>query len=166
MKRIIVITIMLIAAIGLNSCNKTEVNEWTRFYGYTKNDIVGHYTPNPDESAYPELPTNGVQVYRNATIDITDLGPEQNLVQLHIVIPDVINKTFSGVLYSNENESDLAFHNFNNEDILMTVYKNKQNQVRLHGRERRCGSDISGDLIDCALHGFDVVKTSNSSNSK
>lgn len=162
MKRIIVITLILLTTLGINSCGKNEGNAWERFYGYTKNDIVGHFIPNPDESAYPDLPTSGVEIYRNATIDITDVDPDRNLIQLHLVIPNVINKTFSGPLYSNEYEADLALNISNGEDILMTVYKNKKNQIRLHGRERNCHSDVTGQPYDCLIHGFDVIKLENS----
>ena len=164
MKKTILAT-LLITLVGLISCSKTKENEWSRFYGYTKADLIGHYEANPDDDAYPELPTEGVQVYRNVTIDIIDDGENSNLVRLHIVIPNIINKNFSGAILSNESESDLAFHN-NNEDILMTVYKNKQNVVRLNGRERRCTYNSNNELIDCVVHNFDVVATSNSSNSK
>lgn len=157
MKKPIIILLMLVSAMAFNACGDHEDdNAWSRFYGYTKDDIVGHYEANPDEACYAPLPTEGVVVYRNVTIDITPL--ENNSVSLRIIIPDVINKVFTGAANLNENDSDLSFHNYN-EDILFTVYKNDQNQVRLHGRERYCIYDEDHELVDCILHGFDVIKT-------
>lgn len=156
MKKLFIILLMLVSATTLNSCgNDEDNNTWNRFYGYTKDDIVGHYEANPDEACYVPLPTEGVAVYRNVTIDITPL--ENNLVSLRIIIPNEINKVFTGAANLNENDSDLGFHNYN-EDILFTVYKNEQNQVRLHGRERYCIYDENNEIVDCNIHGFDVIK--------
>ena len=81
-------------------------------------------------------------------------------------IPDVINKVYTGTATMNENDTELSFHNYH-EDILMSVYKNKQNQIRLQGRERKCKYNSEGEVVDCDVHGFDVVKTSvKSSNHK
>lgn len=158
MKKTLSIITLLIAAFLFTTCQKTQEDEWERFYGYTKADIVGHYEANPDSTSYSELPTEGVMVYPNATIDINELS--DNLISLRIIIPDVINKYFTGEASMNENDSELSLHNYH-EDILMTVYKNKQNQVRLQGRERRCIFNNEGEITDCILHGFDVIKTDN-----
>jgi len=158
MKKIIAIVTLLIGVLSLSSCEKSPEDEWERFYGYTKADIIGHYEAIVGEEYYPDLPTEGVTVYPTASIDIIEQGENQNLVRLHIVIPDVINKYFSGAINSADYESEMAFSN-SSEDILMTVYKNKDNQVRLQGRERRCIHNSDGELLNCILHGFDVVKT-------
>ena len=157
MKKHLIIIALLVNALCFSACQKTEEETWKRFYGYTQADIVGHYEANPDSTYYSGLPTEGVVVYPNATIDITSI--DSNLVQLRIIIPDVINKTFTGAAVMNENDSDLAFHN-NNEDILMTVYKNVKNQVRLHGRESRVIYNADGEITDRIPHYFDVIKTS------
>lgn len=138
------------------SCEKTPQDEWNRFYGFTKDDIVGHYNANPDESLYEALPTPGVAVYDNASIDIQALSDNQ--VSLHIVIPGTINKVFSGAVIPGESTSDMMFVNDNNEDISMTVYKNSQNQVRLHGRVKRYHYDAHHILEDSDNWGFDVIK--------
>ena len=138
------------------SCGKSSQEEWSRFYNFTQNDIVGHYEANPDESLYEELPTTGVAVYDNATIDIQSSGGNQ--VSLRIVIPGTINKAFSGTVIPDEDSSDLMLVN-NNEDISMTVYKNSQNQIRLHGRVKRYHYDSHQVLVDSDNWGFDVLKT-------
>lgn len=162
--RTLLIIATLIGVFLFNSCDKKQENEWDRFYSFTKDDIIGHYEANPDNSVYVELPTEGVTIYPNATIDISAL--EGNFVRLQITIPDVINKVYTGTATMNENDTELSFHNYH-EDILMSVYKNKQNQIRLQGRERKCKYNSEGEVVDCDVHGFDVVKTSvKSSNHK
>lgn len=138
------------------SCTKPEEESWGRFYGFSQTDIIGHYDANPDSTCYESLPTEGVTVYPNATIDITAV--DDNTIRLRIVIPDVINKTFTGTTIQNENDSDMSFHNYN-DDILMTVYKDSQNQIRLHGRERTCRYNAEGELVNATFYGFDVIKT-------
>ena len=158
MKTIKLFISIILGALCISSCEKTDENTWQRFYGYEKEDVIGHYEANSDTACYSEQPTEGVVVYPNTIIDITSM--DGNLVRFLIVIPNTIDKYFTGLAVVNENDSDLSFHN-NSEDVLMTVYKNQQNQVRLHGRERRCRYNAEGELIDCVLHGFDVIKTAN-----
>jgi hypothetical protein len=159
---------LILIAIGLlfASCGKDPEKEWSRFYGFTQADVVGHYEANPDESLYEELPTAGVVVYDNATIDVTAVG--NSSVSVHIVIPGTINKTFSGSLdMSDENRSDIAITNIinptNKEDIMMTVYKNEEGRVRFHGRVKRYYYHLDPDTQQLILNksdnwGFDVLK--------
>ena len=149
---------LILIAIGLlcTSCEKTPVSEWSRYYGYTKDNIVGHYDANPDESLYEALPTEGVTVYDNATVDITALSDD--LISLRIVIPDVINKVFSGAINAEESSSDLVLHNYN-EDVMATIYKNSKGQVRLHGRVKHYYYNANNVLVNSNNYGFDVIKT-------
>ncbi len=157
---LLLIGIVLILA----SCEKPPVNEWERFYGFTQADIVGHYEANPDESLYEELPTEGVVVYNNASMDITALS--ETLISLHIVIPEHINRTYSGTIdMTDENRTELIFHGFN-EDIMMTVYKNSKGQVRFHGRVKHYYYDAEGTLVNSNIYGFDVIKATPESVSK
>jgi hypothetical protein len=160
-------TSLLLIAISLlfASCGKDPEPEWGRFYGFTQTDVVGHYEANPDESLYEPLPTEGVAVYNNATLDVSAVGA--TAVSIHIVIPGKVNKTFSGPLnMSDENRSDIALTNIinttNKEDIMMTVYKNDKNQVRFHGRVKRYYYNTEpgheNELVDCDNWGFDVIK--------
>ena len=142
-------TSLLLIAISLlfASCGKDPEKEWGRFYGFTQADVVGHYEANPDESLYEELPTSGIAVYDNAVIDIT--AASATSISLRIVIPEHINKVFSGVLTTGEHTSDIILYN-DTEDISMSVYKNSQNQVRFHGRVK----STNGTQV----WGFDVIK--------
>ena len=155
MKRITILLATVLCVILFASCKKDPT--WERFFGFAKEDVIGHYVANPDESLYEELPTEGVKVYDNAVIDITSLS--DNLISIKLNIPDIItNKTFSGPVYSANDNSDIVLQNSNNEDIEMTVYKNEKGQVRLHGRLKRYHYDVNHVLIDSDNYGFDVIK--------
>lgn len=152
MKRLLYLAALLILCV---SCGKDPNEEWSRFFGFTKTDIVGHYEANPDPCVYPELPTEGVVVYDNATVEVIDLS--DNLVSFRLVIPETLNKVFTGSVPTDGSSSDLGFHN-NHEDVLLTVYKNGKGQVRFHGRYRYYYSDKGGPE-DADIYGFDVIKT-------
>ena len=159
---------LLLIAFGLffASCNKTSENEWGRYYGFTQADVVGHYEANPDESLYEALPTSGVKVYDNASMDVSAVG--NTSVSVHIVIPGTINKSFSGPIdMSDENRSDIALVNQISqtikEDFMVTVYKNDKGQVRFHGRVKRYYYKLDTETHQLVLDrsenwGFDVIK--------
>ena len=157
---------LLIIAIALilASCGQKE-NEWGRFYGFTQDDIVGHYEANPDQSLYEPLPNEVETIYDNASIDVTAAGSSS--ISLHIVIPDVINKSFTGPINTaSGNQSNITManiiNNYNKEDIMLTVYKNAKGQVRFHGRVKhyRYSSQPGheNELVQSENWGFDVIK--------
>ena len=161
------ISLLLIAfTLLFAACGKDPEKEWGRFYGFVQSDVVGHYEANPDESLYEPLPTEGIVVYDNATLDVSAVGTAA--VSVHIVIPGKINKTFSGSLdMSDEDRSDITLttviNSTNKEDIWMTVYKNNQGQVRFHGRVKRYYYRIDQETHQSYLYrsdnwGFDVIK--------
>ena len=89
-------------------------------------------------------------IHRNAVIDIEDYSG--NLINVHVVIPDVINTRFTGVAGVSGYNSEIIMDNLDG-DLLIDVYTNDKNQIRLHGRIRRdYGSAAS--KIDI----FDVIK--------
>lgn len=149
----------------LASCGKPE-EEWSRFYGFTQADVVGHYEANPDQSLYDELPTSGIAVYNNASMDVAAVG--EHSLSIHFVIPGKVNKTFSGPIdMHDEDRSDIVLttviNTTNKEDIWMTVYKNDQGQVRFHGRVKRYYYRYDSDTEEYYLYrsdnwGFDVIK--------
>lgn len=156
MKRITAILATTLCLVFLASCEKDPVKEWSRFFGFTKDDIVGHYNPNPDESLYHEQPTEGVKVYSDAVIDVIAL--QDDYVSIRINIPSVpLNKVFSGVPYFNESNSDIVLSN-GNDDLRMTVYKNGKGQVRFHGRQKRYIYGPNYEVVDSKNYGFDVIK--------
>ena len=160
-------TFLFFIVIGLLccSCNKDK-NEWGRFYGFTQADVVGHYEANPDQSLYDELPTSGIAVYNNASMDVAAVG--EHSLSIHFVIPGKVNKTFSGPIdMHDEDRSDIVLttviNTTNKEDIWMTVYKNDQGQVRFHGRVKRYYYRYDSDTEEYYLYrsdnwGFDVIK--------
>lgn len=154
MKRISTLFATLLCLVMFASCEKEPVNEWQRFWGYTKADLIGHYDANPDESIYEELPTAGVVVYPDASIDMIDLSGD--LVSVRLTIPKILNIVFSGAVNSASDNSDFVLKNGNN-DIRMTVYKNSKGDVRFHGVQKRYR--YNGDqLVSSENYGFDVIK--------
>lgn len=157
MKRISTLLATLLCLVMFVSCEKEPVNEWQRFWGFTKDDIVGDYEANPDESIYEEYPTAGVTVYNNATLHVAGLSGD--MISIRINIPGVLNKVFSGSVYSAPDNSDIAlvFPN-GNEDIRMTVYKNSKGDVRFHGIQKRYHYNEQHVLISSENYVFDVIK--------
>ena len=68
----------------LTACKKDNVSEWSRFYGFTADDIKGHYNANPNESLYEDQSSSIIVFYRNTSIDISASG---STVTMRIVIP-------------------------------------------------------------------------------
>lgn len=162
MKRI---TLFLLTILGIASlcvsCEKTKA-KWERFYGYTKADIIGSYEANPDSTLYEELPTEGVTVYPDAELTITEY--DENVVSIRIRIPNLFFRNFRGAVALNEDDSEISIGDTDNSDILMTVYRNAQNQVRLHGRVRTPSHWDQYGPDDYNIYGFDVIKTENNEN--
>jgi hypothetical protein len=147
---------LIVLSFLVAACNPNPENEWERFYGFTQADIVGHYEANPDESLYQELPTEGVQVYDNATIDVVAVGDVS--VSVRISIPGVLNRSFTGPLdMSDDERSDLAIGGFH-EDFIVTVYKNNENKVRFHGRVKHYYYNAQGQISRSDNWNFDVIK--------
>lgn len=156
MKKITTILATAFFAILFTSCKKDSADQWERFWGFTKDDVVGQYTANPDESLYEDLPTEGVKVYSDASLEIRSLSGD--LISIQLTIPNVIKKVFSGTLYSDPSNSDLAIKNSETEDIRMTVYKNANGDVRLHGLHKRYYYDANHVVDHSDNYGFDVIK--------
>lgn len=158
MKRLSIVLLLLISVAFIATSCREPKDEWVRFYGYTKEDVIGHYEANPDSTLYEELPTEGVQVYPDAEIDITEYN--DYMVNVRIKIPNKLYKNFRGVVAINEDDSEIAIGDESDgSDILMTVYRNTKNGVRLHGRERQHKLWTNPISYDYIIYGFDVIKT-------
>lgn len=152
------ITLLLVAlCLLLTACEKDPKYDWSRFYGFTAADVNGHYEATPIESLYQEQPTEGIVVYNNVKIDIT---ASDDIVLMHIVIPDVLNRSFSGHIDLNDPyRSDLILYNGNNnEDALFSIYKSTTNGVRFSGRVKHYYYNSGGQVVKNDYYGFDVTK--------
>ena len=154
---------LLISLVGLLflsvSCEHPEDNPWSRFYDFSISDVIGTYSANPDESVYEESPTPGVVVYDNASVTITELGDD--LVMVRVIIPDQINKVFTGSVEQNSGNGVLLLNQGSYEEFSATVYKGNQGQIRLQGHESRTYYNAEGEISDKKIYGFDVIKTEN-----
>ena len=137
------------------SCEKTPINQWKNLYDFTRADIIGHYEANPDESVYEPLPTPGVVFYDNAVVDITAVS--ENQFSMHLFIPDMLNRFFTGALDTTSHYSGFILRNYN-EEVFVTTYTNSQNQVRLDGYLKHYHYNSDGVLTDSDFYGFDVIK--------
>ena len=162
MKRTTRLLTLLLGLLMLQACHKTPTSEWNQFFGYTKADVLGHYEANPDNSVYEELPTEGVVVYRTTVIDITEYG--EGFVSIHITIPDYLNQTFRGQVALNQDDSNISMGETNGADLLLTVYHDAQQRIRLHGRVRRPKHFTEGVPDDYYIYGFDVIKSEHNEN--
>ena len=136
----------------MTGCNPEKENEWSRFYGFSKEDVVGHYEANPDESCYEEYPVENMTTHHNAKVDVIDQGG--NIAAIRIVIPNVLNKYFSGVKVGDEgHDCEIIAFPGSNEELVIDVYKNDKNQVRLHGNIKQF-VNTNHTKVDV----FDVVK--------
>ena len=148
--------ILMALCLLLASCGKDSEIQWSRFYGFTAENINGHYNANPDESVYETLPTAGVVVYKNVSIDIS---ASNSAVTMHIVIPNTLDRSFSGSIDLNDDyHSDLVLYNNSNEDVMLTVYKDKNRTVRLQGRVKHSYYNSNGLLYQSKTYEFDVIK--------
>ena len=129
MKKII-LGILMGMVLMTTSCQKENVDEWTRFTTFVKEDLIGHYEANPDETYYEDYPVQDMTVHRNATVNIRNYSG--NLIEVQVVIPELLNQTFTGTPNVEGYNSNLLMHN-TACDLILDVYKNDKNQIRLHG---------------------------------
>ena len=129
MKKII-LGILMGMVLMTTSCQKENVDEWTRFTTFVKEDLIGHYEANPDETYYEDYPVQDMTVHRNATVNIRNYSG--NLIEVQVVIPELLNQTFTGTPNVEGYNSNLLMHN-TSCDLILDVYKNDKNQIRLHG---------------------------------
>lgn len=134
------------------SCDKDKIH-WEKYFGYTREAVLGHYESIDDESYYGNIPTENVDLYDNVSLDVE--AGSGNLTRIHVVIPDRLNKWFSGIVPLNDDDFiiDMTVEGFDNYDFLATVYKSEEGIIRLHGRVVK---DLGPESNKC--YGFDVIK--------
>ena len=138
------------------SCEKQKEKTWSSFYDFTVADIAGSYVSNPDESIYEESPTAGTSLYDNVSLTITELS--DNNISVRIIIPDQINKVFTGSIEPNNSLAIIKLSQGFYESFTANVYKDSQNRIRLSGNESISYYDANGEVVDKKVHGFDVIK--------
>lgn len=145
-----ILLLFLCITMLFTSCEKDKIH-WEKYFGYTREDVVGHYESIDDESYYGDLPTELVDLYNNVTLDIQ--AGDGNTARVHIVIPDKLNRWFSGVVPQNDDDFIIDMSGFDNYDFLATVYKSQDGTIRLHGRVNKYTSYQAN-----VCYGFDVIK--------
>lgn len=174
MKNIVKISLLLIAfSFAATSCNKDKEG-WRLFFGYTTENLIGEYFPNEElwENELPEDYSGIVDgekayvyhipmVYTEAVIQEYNPGIWSSNLQLTLYNVDstfsTLGTNFTFDAYNSIN--NYSFQVSNNFDI--TVYKDKDGRVRLHGCRR---VDRGTETIDYHTYRiweyyyFDIVK--------
>ena len=153
------LSIVLSLLVLFNACEKPVEKTWTSFYDFTVADIEGTYTANPDESVYEDSPTSGTNLYDNASLTITALS--DNNISVRIIIPDLINRVFTGSIEQNNSLALIKLTQGLYESFTANVYKDSQNRIRLNGNESHSIYNANGELTDKKIYGFDVIKAEN-----
>jgi hypothetical protein len=138
MKKTITLSmICLLFAAAFVSCGKNEKKEWSRFIGYTVNDIAGQYAFSNASDAFSSLMESEeghlcsdaiVSIYANSaqTISLTVDYPDHNFQKSFSGKPSLSPNPFLISMYGN-------MVNYRQYGVSAEVMKNEQNDIRLKG---------------------------------
>ena len=168
MKKLLIIMVMVGLMASLSSC-RDDKDAWTKFYGYSRSDIVGTYSASTNDDYYfddfenyPGYVPGQSYCIKNAEIKV-DEYLEQSIA-VTVTFPEVMNMQFTGVAQLAEGtgsvidlhktQNNTLFYQFNAE-----VYRNVEGDLRLHGFVRKQElTDIENDYYDTWNWYFDVEK--------
>ena len=130
--------LFVLFALVFTSCGEKK-NEWTNYYGYTNEDIIGEYSYSNDyDSFYGVLESDYSHICTDAEITIKRLS--DNYVSFHVNCPEAgYDRTFEGSPTKNRNDFKISMSSgfingtLKSYNVLAYVSKNDQNQIRLHG---------------------------------
>ena len=157
-KNITFATILLLLALVFSGCEKKK-SEWTIFYNYSVDDIVGDYHYSNVSNAFEYIVEGStVHICEDAFVMISKLT--ETSVQITLKCPDEgYNQTFIGTPFNNNDDFKIyleaPLYEFN-----AIVYTNEKGEIRLHGNGRKIigstGGPHSQPLFDNWY--YDVVK--------
>ena len=162
---------LLLLVIACFSCEKQETKEWSKFYGYTNNDIVGDYIHSGFSDAFADLiESSSAHLCVDAQVKITSTS--ETGVLFRIDCPDHnFAKAFSGRPSPNSGSFLIsmggAMSGLKRYVLSATVRKNAEESVRLEGfvsedhfvREYNTATQKYDTVFDHSVkYYFDVVK--------
>ena len=162
---------LLLLVIACFSCEKQETKEWSKFFGYTNDDIVGEYVHSGLSSAFAALTeSNSAYLCADAQVKITSTS--ETGVLFRIDCPDHnFAKSFSGRPSPNSGSFLInmggAMSGLKRYVLSATVRKNDEEKVRLEGsvsedhfvREYNTTTQKYDTIFDHSVkYYFDVVK--------
>lgn len=135
-KNITLATLLLLVAFVFSGCGKKE-SEWTYFYNYSVDDIVGdyHYSSVSDAFQYI-VEGSSVHICEDAILTIEKLT--ETTVQITLKCPDEgFNQTFVGTPFNNNDDFKIYLEASMLYEFNAIVHTNKKGEIRLHGNGRK-----------------------------
>ena len=135
MKNLKLLALLCLLGVLFISC-KEEKNEWTNFYGYTNQDVVGSYSRSNMEEAFEGLLESPYcHICRDAEVNITPSGSK---LKIEVKSGSAgLNWSAVGNPCLNDNDFIMQLGSAPTLDFMATVYTNEDKQVRLHGYVRK-----------------------------
>lgn len=138
MKRFSILSALIVlCAVALVSCKPEEKKEWSKFYGYTSNDLVGDYAFSNASNAFANLiESDEGHLCEDAEITVTAASAQtitfrMESPRLHFV------KVFTGRPTLNQNTSLInmysSWSNLRRFGLTSEVLKNDKGDIRLQG---------------------------------
>ena len=157
---------VLVLGLMLVSCGKDPNSEWTKYYGYTNDDIIGTYRFSNVSDAFASL-TESDYCHLCSDAQITIASYSMNSVEFHVKSPNAdYDQTFTGVPSHNTDDFLISMSNqmgsTTEYTVTATVYNNAKGEIRLHGFARKIIYGIDDEehkyVKYCYNYYFDVIK--------
>ena len=150
MKKIKILSVLLMLGILFVSCDKEQKSEWERHYGYTNAEITGSYSNSNVADAFDGL-TESLYCHICDDARVTITSESENTVQFSIRSTKAeLNATLKGNPALNDDDFLITLTDSPYE-LTAYVYTNAEGQLRLHGFVRA----YSPNLVN---YYFDVIK--------
>ena len=161
MKRMKFLPLVLLFGVVLFSCEKDSTKEWQYKYGFTPQDVIGHFTYSGVSDAFEGLTESEYfHLCDDAIIDISSSGV--NGLQFNIRCPKAdFTRSYTG--QHNAGDEDFliqikASQSTYADEVTAYVYTNKSGKIRLHGYARKAKYHPATDEYYWVNYYFDVIK--------
>ena len=143
MKRFKLFALLCLLGVSFVSCNDKTKSEWSNYYGYTNNEIVGTYSFSNVSTAFDGVEGIGRHACPDAEVDIQVSSQNSNMLQFTINCPDEeYSRTIEDYATPNENDFMLRMssgyiHSGSGKVKIYVVnahvLRNGKQQIRLSG---------------------------------
>ena len=172
MKNIKYLSAMLMLGLLFVSCEKqSQEKEWTKYYGYTNEEIIGSYAFSNIKDAFDGLTESAYcHICEDARINIA--ARSESTIDFTVNCPsDEFNQTFEGRPCMTDDDFLINMTAPSGSihpkyELTVYVYKNDQGDIRLHGFARHVTYEIHNDSDGTPVYTikskvnyyFDVIK--------
>lgn len=143
MKKVRLAALLLMVGVLMTACQKDDVKEWEKYYGYSVDEIKGTYAFSSVSSAFDGLTENSYcHICEDAEISVTSYLDSESSIAFMVNSPKAtFNKTFTGRPVMSEDGflvkmSIPATSDYPDHELTVYVYKNDKGNIRLHGFAR------------------------------